>query len=139
MFVPQARLALCLDDHVASAGITKSLLASNSRCPARFCPCGVLRFVLDGMAAKVSFELPPARFASFLVREPKVFPFVVRRRLLSVMGLLGVLAGDEGESEFMVVWGREKKEIGLQKRGLERRTKDGLHDRKAGERLKKTS
>jgi hypothetical protein len=77
------------------------------------------------MATEVSFELPPACFTSFLVREPNAFPFVVRRRLLSVMGLLGVLTGDEGESEFMVVWGREKKEIGLPKRGLERRTQDG--------------
>jgi hypothetical protein len=94
--------------------------------------------MLDGMAVEVSFELPPARFAIVLVGEPKAFPFVVRRRLLSVMGLLGVLAGDEGDSEFMVVRGREKKEIGLPKRGLERRTKGGLHKRKTGEKAKKT-
>jgi hypothetical protein len=90
------------------------------------------------MAAEVSFELPQARFASFLVVEPKAFPFVVRRRLLSVTGLLGVLAGDGCDLEFMVVWGRERKEIGLPKRGVERRTKDGLHERKAGEKAKKT-
>jgi hypothetical protein len=86
MCVPQAHLAPCSDDHFASAGIVNSLLSSNSRCPDSFCPCGVLRFVLDGMAAEVSFELPPARFARFLVGEPKAFPFVVRWCLLSVMG-----------------------------------------------------
>jgi hypothetical protein len=37
-----------------------------------------------------------------------------------------------------VVRGRERKEIGLPKRGLERRTKDGLHERKAGEKAQKT-
>jgi hypothetical protein len=106
MFVPQARFAPCSDGHVASAGITKSLLASNSHWSVSFCPYGVLRFVLDDMAAKVSSELPPACFASFLVGEPKAFPFVVRRRLPSVTGPLEVLAGDEGELEFVVVWGR---------------------------------
>jgi hypothetical protein len=84
------------------------------------------------MAAEVSFELPPAHFTNFLVGEPKAFPFVVRWRLLSVTGLQGVLAGDEFDSEFMVVRGRERKEIGIPKRGLERRTKDGLHGRKVG-------
>jgi hypothetical protein len=45
-------------DQVASAGIATFLLFATSRCPASFCPCGVLLFVLDGMAAEVSFELP---------------------------------------------------------------------------------
>jgi hypothetical protein len=89
------------------------------------------------MAAEVSFGLPPAQFASFLMGEPKAFTLFVRWHLLSVTGLLGVLAGDEGESEFMVVRDREKKEIGLPKRGLERRSKDGLDERKSGEGLKK--
>jgi hypothetical protein len=93
MFVPQARLAPCLDDHVASEGITKSLLASSSRCPVIFFPCGVLRFVLDGMAAGVSFELPAVSFTIFLVGEPHAFPFVVRRSLLSVTGLLRFFLG----------------------------------------------
>jgi hypothetical protein len=61
------------------------------------------------MAAEVSFELPPACFASFLVGEPKAFNLIIRRRLPLVTGLLGVLAGDGGELEFMVVWGRESK------------------------------
>jgi hypothetical protein len=91
------------------------------------------------MAAEVSFELPPLRVSSFLVGEPKAFPFVVRRCLLSVTGLLGVLAGDEGELEFMVVWGRERKYRRLPMRGLEKRTKDSVHGRKAEERLKNTS
>jgi hypothetical protein len=97
-----------------------------------------LPFVLDGMAAEVSFELPPARFSSFLDGEPNAFPFVAWRRLLLAPGILGVLAGDECDLEFMVVRGRERKEIGLPNRGLERRTKDGLHERKAGEKAKKT-
>jgi hypothetical protein len=79
----QGSLTPCLDDHVASPGTTKSLLASSSHFLASFCPYGVLHFVLDGMAAEVSFELPPARFASFLVGELNAFPFIVRRRLLS--------------------------------------------------------
>jgi hypothetical protein len=108
MFVPQAHLAPYSVEHVTSAGIAKSLLSNTSRLLASFCHCGVLPFVLDGMAAKVSSELPPARFARFFVVEPRAFPFVVRRRLPSVTGLLEALAGDEGESEFMVVWGREK-------------------------------
>jgi hypothetical protein len=85
MFVPQARFAPCSDDHVALAGITKSVLASNIHWSSSFCPCGVLRFVLDSMAAEVSFKLPPARFARFLVGEPNAFPFVIRRRLPSAM------------------------------------------------------
>jgi hypothetical protein len=78
------------------------------------------------MAARVSFELPPARFARFLVGKPKAFPFVDRRRLPSVTGLLEALAGYDGESKFMVVLGREKGKR-LLKRVLERRTKDGRH------------
>jgi hypothetical protein len=54
------------------------------------------------------------------------------------MGILRVLAGDKCDSEFMVVRDIEKKEIGLPKIGLVRRTKDGLHERKAGENAKKT-
>jgi hypothetical protein len=38
----------------------------------------------------------------------------------------------------MVVRGRERKEIKLAKRGLERRVKDGLHGRNAGEKAHKT-
>jgi hypothetical protein len=52
---------------------------------------------------------------------------------------MGFLAGDGGELEFMVVRGREKKrekERRLPKRGLERCTKDGVHKRKAEEKLK---
>jgi hypothetical protein len=64
----------------------------------------------------MSFELPPAHFASFLVGEPKAFPFVVRRRLPSVTVLLGLLTGDEGGLEFMVVRGREKRK-GYQREG----------------------
>jgi hypothetical protein len=109
MFVPQAHLAPCPDDHVAFAGITKSLLGGNSHCPASFCPCGVLRFVLDGMAAEVSFELPPARFASFLVGEPKAFPFIVQRRLLSVTGLLWVFWLGMGVSWSSWWFGEERK------------------------------
>jgi hypothetical protein len=60
------------------------------------------------MAAEVSFELPPATFAIFLVGEPKAFPFVIRRRLPSITRLIVALAGDEGGLEFMVVWDREK-------------------------------
>jgi hypothetical protein len=92
---------------------------------------------MDGMAAEVSIELPPAHFTSFFVREKKPFPFVIRRRLLSVTGLLGVLAGDEGGLEFMVVRGREKKKR-LPKRGLERHTKDGVHRRKGRRKAPKT-
>jgi hypothetical protein len=55
-----------------------------------------------------------------------------------VSGLIGFLAGGEGELEFMVVWGREKKERRLPKRGLEIHTKYGVHERKAEENLKKT-
>jgi hypothetical protein len=77
MCVPQARFAPCLIYHVASAGIAKSLLSNSSRLPVSFFPCGILRLVLGGMSAEVSFELPPARFASFLVGEPKSIPFVV--------------------------------------------------------------
>jgi hypothetical protein len=52
--------------------------------------------VLDGTAAEVSFKLPPTRFASFLVGEPKAFPFIVRRRFPSVMRLLVASDGDKG-------------------------------------------
>jgi hypothetical protein len=107
----------CSVDHVASAGITKFVVSNSSRLPASFCTYGVLRLVLDDMGAEVSFELPPARFASFLVGEPKAFPFVIRWCLPLATGLLEGLAGDEGESEFMMVRGREKREKGYLREG----------------------
>jgi hypothetical protein len=58
--------------------------------------------VIDGMASEVSFELPPTRFTSFLVGEPKAFPFVVRRHFPSVTRILVASAGGEGESEFVM-------------------------------------
>jgi hypothetical protein len=95
-----------------------------------------LRFVLDGMAAEVSFELPPARFTIFLVGEPKAFPFVIRRCLLPVMGILGVLAGDEGNLVFMVVRGRKRENATKERAGD---THKGWRTRrgKAEEKLKK--
>jgi hypothetical protein len=119
MLVPQALFMPYSVDHIASAGITKFLLFDTSRYPASFCPCGVLRFVLDGMAAEVSFELPPTRFTIFLVGEPNAFPFVIRWRLPSVMRLIVASAGDEGESEFMVVQEREKREKDCRREGGE--------------------
>jgi hypothetical protein len=110
MLVTHARLVSYSADHVASAGITTLLLLDTSRCPVSFCPCGVLRFVLDGMAAEVSFELITTRFIIFLVGEPKAFPFVIRRHLPSVTRLLVASTGDEGESKFMMVQERDRRD-----------------------------
>jgi hypothetical protein len=100
-----------------------------------------LRFALDGMADEVSFELPPARFARFLVWEPKAFlfdaPFVIHWRLPSVTRLLVALAGDEGVLEFMFV--QEKKG---DKRDTEEwtdiRTKDGGNGKERRKKAQKT-
>jgi hypothetical protein len=87
------------------------------------------------MAAEVSFEMPPTRFARFLVGEPKAFPFVIRWCLPLVTRLLVASAGDKGESDFMVVQAREEREEATKERA-ERRTKYGGH-RRGVRRLKK--
>jgi hypothetical protein len=77
-------------------------------------------------------------FPSFLAGEPKAFPFVVRRCLPSVMGLLGVLAGGEGVG--IHGGSGQRKEKRLPKIGLERHIKDGIHGReRQKKRLKNTS
>jgi hypothetical protein len=75
--------------------------------------------VMDGMAAEVSFELPPTHLASFLVWEPKSFPFIVRRHLPSLIRHLIALVGEEGELEIMVDQEREKREKDYQREGRE--------------------
>jgi hypothetical protein len=68
------------------------------------------------MATEVSFELPLARFTSFLVVEPKAFPFIFRWHLPSVVRLLVASAGDMVESGSMMVQKRKKRKR-LPKRG----------------------
>jgi hypothetical protein len=77
----------------------------------------------------------PQHFTSFLVGEPKAFPFVVRRRLPLVTGILEALAGDEGESEFMVVRGREKR--GYKREGWRDGRRMADTEEKGARRLKK--
>jgi hypothetical protein len=120
---------------VAFAGITISVMFNTSRCPASFCFCGVLRFVLDGTTAEDHFEPPPACFASFLVGELNNFSFVFRRRLPLVTRLLVASAGDVFESESVTVQERKERKKATEER-LERRTKDGGHGR---ERRKKAT
>jgi hypothetical protein len=81
---------------------------------------------MDGMPAEVSFEPPPAHFASFLVGEPKAFPFVFWQRLPSVTRLLVASAEDKGESESMMVQERENEKKATEEM-MEIRTKDGGH------------
>jgi hypothetical protein len=88
------------------------------------------------MAAEVSFKRTPTRFTIFLVGEPNAFPFIVRWHLPSVTRLLVASAGDEGESEFMVVQERENREQATNKR-VERRAKDGGHGRERRKKAKK--
>jgi hypothetical protein len=97
-----------------------------------------LRFVLDGVAAEVSFELPPIHFTIFLVGEPKAFHSIICWCLPSLTRLLVASNGDEGKSESMMVQERKKREKGYKREGGETDEGKRTRKRKGVRRLKKT-